>query len=269
MRAYRWIGLALALAGAAGPGSGQQPDGVARGASVRLGFPSRPGVCGTGDGILLREPDGSTTFLSGRATHETWRRWRDTDPPCRVGDVVVTAVRSGGSWSSVALSIDDYGALPPEPDVDDRGYLTGPAAAELLLGEVPRAGVREARALILAASLARDAVIWPALVALARDRKLEAGVRKSALHALGRRAAREAASELGAVIRDPTEDDEIRAAAVFALSRLPADQAVPRLIEVVRTIDDARVRSRALFWLADFEDPRAVDLFESILAGPG
>lgn len=268
MRVYRWIGLALALAGAAASGSGQEPEGGPAGESVRLGFPARPGVCGTGDGILIREGDGSTTFLSGRVDHESGRRWRDGDPPCRVGDVVVTAVRSSdGSWAAARLSIDDYATLAVEPGAEDRGYMTGQAAADLLLGEVRGADGRTARTLILAASLARDAMVWPELAKLARDRTLGSAVRGSALHGLGRRAAREAVATLDSVLSDPTEADEIRAAAVFALSQLPPDQAVPRLIEVVRTIDDARVRSRALFWLADFDDPRAVELFESILAG--
>ncbi|HUE77806.1 MAG TPA: HEAT repeat domain-containing protein, partial [Gemmatimonadota bacterium] len=63
-----------------------------------------------------------------------------------------------------------------------------------------------------------------------------------------------------------TEDDEIRDAAVFGLSQLPRDQAVELLIDVVRTVPDARVRSRALFWLAEFDDPRAIALFEEILS---
>ena len=268
MRVYRWIGLALALAGAATSATGQELAPGDAG-SVRVAFPARPGVCGTGDAILIREPDGSTTYLSGHASHQTWRRWREEDPPCRVGDVVVTAVRRpAGGWTDVALSIDDAAALPPGPD-QDLGYADGQAAADVLLGEVRRAAVPSARSLLVAASLARDAVIWSALAELARDRSLAPEVRKSALHWLGRRAAREAASELGSVVRDPTEADEIREAAVFGLSQLPADRAVPLLIEVVRTLDDARVRSRALFWLAGFDDPRAVDLFESILAAPG
>jgi len=52
---------------------------------------------------------------------------------------------------------------------------------------------------------------------------------------------------------------------VFALSRLPRDQAVPELLDVARTHRDPQVRSRALFWLGETGDPRALDLFEEVL----
>ncbi|MFO7893095.1 MAG: HEAT repeat domain-containing protein [Longimicrobiales bacterium] len=279
--AYRWIGAALALAGAAltlaGAGTtaeGQSLERIARDADapVRLGYPAAHNVCGTGDGILIRDPDGSIVFTTGRTSVSDWRRWREGDPSCETGDVVVRMWPEGDGWTDVRVAVGEPAcdrAAPAARVMHDLGYVTGQAAADFLLNAARASGSRAARDLILAAAIAGDAEIWPELLDMARDRSLASRTRKSALHWLGRCAAREAVAGLGGMVRDRTEDDEIREAAVFGLSQLPDDQAVPMLIDIVRTMDDARVINRALFWLAEFDDPRAVAVFEEILAGPG
>ena len=49
---------------------------------------------------------------------------------------------------------------------------------------------------------------------------------------------------------------------VVALSQRPRDQAVPALISVARTNRDPEIRKKALFWLGQSNDPRALNLFE-------
>jgi HEAT repeat protein len=53
--------------------------------------------------------------------------------------------------------------------------------------------------------------------------------------------------------------------AVFAITQLPAERSVPLLIDLVKTHKNRKVRERALFWLAQSGDDRAIDLIESIL----
>jgi hypothetical protein len=271
MVGLRRIGAALALAGAASiltggtPAAGQDLEAAARGAegSVQLSYPAADNVCGAGDGVLIQEPDGSTMFVSGRATSRDWRRWREGRLPCETGDVTVRMRRDSGGWADVRLAV---GAPASDADgVRDLGYVTGQAAADFLLAAARASDSRSSHDLVLAAAIAGDAEIWPELLDMARDRALNTRTRQAALHWLGRRAAREAVAGLGGIVRDRTEDDEIRETAVFALSQLPDDQAIPLLIEVVRTMDEPRVVNRALFWLAEFDDPRAVGLFEEIL----
>jgi len=60
-------------------------------------------------------------------------------------------------------------------------------------------------------------------------------------------------------------DREIREQAVFALSQRPKDEGVPALIRVARTNKDPEIRKRALFWLGQSGDPRALALFEELL----
>lgn len=255
--------LLAALTVTAGPAVAQDLPQLVRDApddAITLAFPARAGVCGAGDAILIREPDGSSMFLSGGATNRDWRSWRDGAPPCDVGDVLVSARRAGRELVDVRVRV---GAPAGTSAVLAR--VSGQAAADYLLEIADRADAADARSLILAAALAGDAVRWPGLLRLAKDRALPTRTRKAALHWVGREAAAEVAGELGGVVRDRTESDEIREAAVFALTQLPDDLAVPLLIDVVRAVPEARIRGRALFWLAEFDDPRAIALFEEIL----
>lgn len=52
---------------------------------------------------------------------------------------------------------------------------------------------------------------------------------------------------------------------MFALSQRPRDEGVPALIAVAKTNKDPEIRRKALFWLGQSQDPRAIDLFEQLL----
>lgn len=90
-------------------------------------------------------------------------------------------------------------------------------------------------------------------------------VRGQALFWLGQKASRRSADILvSAVENDP--EAEVKEKAVFALSQLPRDEGVPLLVHQARTNKDPRVRQKAMFWLGQSGDPRALRLFEEILA---
>ncbi len=57
----------------------------------------------------------------------------------------------------------------------------------------------------------------------------------------------------------------MREQAVFALSQRPADEGVPALIRIAKANPHPELRKKALFWLGQSEDPRALTLFEEIL----
>ncbi|MGH9629309.1 MAG: HEAT repeat domain-containing protein, partial [Bryobacteraceae bacterium] len=87
--------------------------------------------------------------------------------------------------------------------------------------------------------------------------------RGQALFWLSQRAGRKAASEIrNAIENDP--DVKVKERAVFALSQLK-DEGVPLLIEVARTNRSREVRKKAMFWLGQSKDPRALDFFEEVL----
>src|SRR5437879_5744517 len=67
------------------------------------------------------------------------------------------------------------------------------------------------------------------------------------------------------LLDDTTVALEVKESAVFALSQQPRDAGVPALIRVARTHPSPGVRKKALFWLGQSDDPRALALFEEIL----
>lgn len=90
-------------------------------------------------------------------------------------------------------------------------------------------------------------------------------LREKAVFWLGQAAGREVTGELRGLVEDDGIDTEVREQAVFALSQRPRDEGVPALIEIARNSRSAELRKKALFWLGQSGDPRALDLFEEIL----
>ncbi len=79
-------------------------------------------------------------------------------------------------------------------------------------------------------------------------------------------AAGEAATKgLDELATDNSVDRDVREQAGFALSQRPKAEGVPALIRVARTNRDPEIRRKAMFWLGQSNDPRAIALFEEIL----
>jgi len=76
-----------------------------------------------------------------------------------------------------------------------------------------------------------------------------------------------AAGDLEDLTADERIDLDVREAAVFALSEIDGDAGFDALMRIARGEGDPRIREKAFFWLADSGDPRALALFEEILAG--
>ncbi len=257
-------GLTFALPAAAQEPRGGEGKGLAerveavRDGRVGFDFAAREGVCGcrncrfgAGCGPCIDE-----RHLSGEG------EWRGA---CASGPVLVSitlrdgrvaSLRSyvGGSWVSGALV--DLGSVDPI------------AAADYLLSLAERPGtaaVEAAEDALFPATLAAGATAWPRLLAIARDRGLDEEVRESAVFWVGQAAGDAAVAELEAFVGEEPNDLEVREQAVFALSELPAAQAIPALMRVARTNPHPELRRAALFWLAESDDPRALELFEEIL----
>jgi hypothetical protein len=90
-------------------------------------------------------------------------------------------------------------------------------------------------------------------------------LRSKAVFWLGERASAAIVGKVGDIARAMNADRMTREEEIFKISRRPRDQAVPSLIEIARTDPDPALRERAVFWLGQLGDPRAVDLFESII----
>jgi hypothetical protein len=219
-----------------------------RDANLRFSFAARPGVCGNGEkNITILDNDDDEEWVSNCERGPVGVSLR-----IRSGRVIHASTYVGGHWRSPAPGTTDLGTLPARD------------AAEALLGLVEHAE-DDAENLMLAATLADSATVWPTLIQLARNPRLPTETRRQAVFWLGQAAGAAATRGLDSIARDPTGDLEVRKHAIFALSQRPSDEGVPALINIARTNRHAELRKTALFWLGQTEDPRAIALFEEIL----
>jgi len=249
---------------AAGAQSGQSiadrvhsaPDGT-----VRFTFPARPDVCGSGNSVYVGNY-GSRNTSGQRSTADV--EW-DADcgrGPVRivldVHDHTVTGLRSyvGGRWRAVN-GVTDLGDVAPQ------------AAAAYLVSLARQSSVSVGKKAIFPATLGDSVVIWPQLMQLARDASVPSETRRDAVFWLGQMAGETVTANLSQLVAEDTVDRAVRESAVFALSQQPHGEGIPALIRVAQTNRDPSVRKKALFWLGQSNDPRALALFENILAGPG
>jgi hypothetical protein len=237
---------ALAFAGAATAQTIDRRVASAPDGTVRFSFAARPGVCGNGHNVNIQD-----------SRNPDWESDCDNGPVRTVLTVSggkVSRVRSyvGGRWRAGGTGVTDLGTV------------AAPEAANYLLDLASRVpgGSNEA---VFAATLADSAMIWPALVRLAKNGSVPKETRRSAVFWLGQAAGTAATASLDSLVGDSQGDRQIREAAVFALSQRPKDEGVPALIRVAQTNRDPDIRRKAMFWLGQSDDPRALALFESIL----
>jgi len=215
--------------------------------TLRLSFAARPGVCGNGGhSITIVDDDERGEWESDCAPGPV-----RVSLHVRGGRVQDAHAYVGGRWRA-AGGATDLGAVPARQ-----------AAADLLgLAEQSRTGADE---LITAATLADSAVVWPALLRIARRLDLPLDTRQKAVFWLGQAAGEAATRGLDSLAGDKDGEIEVRKQAVFALSQRPADEGVPVLIRIARSSPYPELRKTALFWLGQSEDPRALTLFEEML----
>ena len=254
----RTIRISLALM-AAIPGVATAQSLASRVAAVKSGavvfhYAPRPGVCG----------DGESFVRIGRSYHGTYSRYTKS-APCDYGPVQVKLTLDNGAVGYVETRV---GRLRME-DARDLGAVSSKEAATYLLGVAKAAGRSSASNAIMGAVIADSAVVWPALIEIARDRDSHSRAsRDDALFWLSQFAASALNGRPNDLFADDENDDDkddIKSQAVFVLSQLPDHGGFDELVNVARTNKDPRVRGKAIFWLGQGNDPRAIDLFEQIL----
>lgn len=237
-------------------------DRVARVANgtVRMSYAVRPGVCGSGNSIHHGNDRGRTTW-----NYNKWNTSHDLewDSTCSPGPARVVIDRSQGETTDIRFYVG--GRWRAAADVTDLGMVSARDAASYLVSVAERDRGRIGSKAILPATVADSANIWPALIRVARNPDVPRDTRSQSVFWLGQAAGDVATAELNALVGDGGVDREIREQAVFALSQRPKDEGVPALIRVARTNKDPEIRRKALFWLGQSGDRRAIDLFEELL----
>lgn len=228
--------------------------GAVRDGIVRMSYTARPGVCGNGSSWISTRPGEHIGSFNGRE----WESECDSGPvrvSLSLEDGEVRAIRTyvGGRWRSGQASGTDIGMVPATE------------AAEYLMSLVKRGNGRASRDAILPATLADSTVVWPSLLAVAKDSTRPRDTRRQAIFWLGQMAGDNASGMLDSVASDESGERDIREQAVFALSQRPRDEGVPALIRIAKTTHDREIRKKALFWLGQSNDTRALSLFEELL----
>ena len=261
--------LAIAWTLVAAPVAGQDvgarvaaaPDGI-----VRLSFAARPGLCGNGRTMIAGECDGGrcgrhTIIFDGGCADDEIEY--DCEPgPVRVsltvrrGEVQALRTYVGGRWVRPAGTVTDLGTVSPR------------RATDFLLELARVADGRVGEDAILPATLADSVTVWPALLRLARDERVTRRTRRQAVFWVGQAAGDAATRGLTDLVGDAGVERDVKEQAVFALSQQPRDAGVPALIRIARSHPDPALRRRAIFWLGQSGDPRALALFEELLTGP-
>jgi hypothetical protein len=243
------VAATLAVAAAAQTGALAARVAAAPDGSVRLAFAARPDVCGNGR---------SHTFYSSSDDVQ----WKDD---CEHGPVRVVITIHGHTPTEIRTHVGgEWRPIPTDRVVTDLGTVSAPDAANYLLSLAEQLPASPGSDAILPATLADSVKPWPRLVTLARNNTRPERTRTQAVFWLGQ-AASDVSATLDSLANDETDDEKIREQAVFALSQRPHEEGVPSLIQIARTSPDAQLRRKALFWLGQSGDPRAIDLFAELL----
>lgn len=235
------------------------PDG-----DVRFSFTSRPDVKGDGYTIIQWSCDRGhcRQQVNGNYSDGDGDDWRS---PCDTGPVRVTLRRRDGRTTGLRVAV---GGRAPVASGTDLGRVSAPEAVRFLLALAARADGDQGGHAIFAATLADSAVVWPDLLRLARNEAVPVQTRRSAVFWVSQAAETAATRGLDSLIDEDSADREVREQAVFALSQRPHDESIPVLIRVAKSNRDPEIRKRAIFWLGQSDDPRALALFEDLLTRP-
>jgi len=257
-----WVALLLAT-----PALGAQtlerrvanaPDGT-----IRFSYAPKPGVYGNGRNRI------SWDCRDGDCRHNQTNDYDDRDDwgaPCDSGPVRVALSKRDGKVADLRVYVG--GEWRTSTTATDLGMIGTKDATTYLLGLAARDESRASEKAIFAAILADSVTVWPDLLKIAKNDDVSRKVRRSAVFWLGQAAGDAATRGLTELVDDKNADREVREAAVFALSQRPHDEGVPALITIAKKNPDPELRRKAIFWLGQSQDPRALALFEELLTRP-
>lgn len=225
---------------------------------VRMTFPIRPDVCGYGQTIWRNGSRNQTNWGDRRSQRDV-----EYDVDCDSGPGRVVITRLDGETVDIRFYVG--GRWRASSTATDLGSLGARAAADFLISLAANNDGKVGRESIFPLTLVDSVTVWPALMRIARDENRPRSTREGAVFWLGQLAESAATAGLDSLMSENTLDREVREQAVFALSNRPNKEGIPALIRVVRTSRDPELRKKALFWLANSRDPRALDLIEELL----
>lgn len=220
-----------------------------RDGSVHLSFATRPDVCGYGDEGF--------SVMRGPGNAEGWR-----GRPCIHGPMQMELVRSDGETIGVRMCI---GCRPRESS--GNAVMIGdvpPAEAARYLVSAARTLSHHSAGQAMAAATVADGVdVSPELTALVKDESVSTDTRKDALFWLGQ--SDPSTRDLDRLY-DQVASTALHEQFAFVLSQRHDDgAAIDKLIDIAQHDGSVDVRKKAMFWLGQSHDPKAVKFFRDIL----
>jgi len=248
MRPVAWlVASAIATSQLAGQSLASRIDAV-RDGRVLMTFAARPGVCGDGRGSVWIQSS-RMMFSSGG------RQFECIPGPVRVAigraDKQSVSVRKwvGGRWSAAGSDVDLGDVSPSE-------------AAHYLIDLAHTLGGSSADDAVSAAAFADASDLSSDLSRLVRDDNASLETRKQALFWLGQ-------SDFSTAdlvrMREALTPFALREHYTFVLAQRHEDAAIDGLIDVARHDPDSEIRKRAMFWLGQTKEPRAIKFLQGIL----
>lgn len=263
IRALAALGAALLVGSAAAAQGISHRVSAAPDGKVRITFASRPGVCGNGSNNISMDCDDGDC-----GNHNMYSRDdRDVDVttcPCEEGPVRLVLRVSGGKVTRIRAYVGGEWK-PAEAGTTDLGVVADKDAVAYLLDLARTSSSHIGEEAIFPATLADSVTVWPDLFKIARSDEVPTQTRKSAVFWIGQAAGETVTRGLDSLAQGSDVDREVRESAVFALSQQRNDVGVPALISIARTNKDPDIRKKAIFWLGQSNDPRALALFEELL----
>jgi hypothetical protein len=241
------VGMALAAASlAAAPLLGQSIASrvnAVRDGTVQLVFPSRPEVCGDGRG--------STMTIDNGGYRSNFN--------CIHGPITVTLGRADNQTVSVRSCV----ACRSRSDATTTIEASADEAARYLLELGRTLGGSSSDNAISAAAFSDAQNLSPDLAQLVRDGDATMSARRQALFWLGQGdfPTREIVN-LDSQLQTPALRDQY----VFVLSQRHDDPALDKLIDIARHDPSIDVRKKAMFWLGQSHEPKALRFFKEILS---
>lgn len=257
--------LLLLVAGSAAAQTLEQrvaraPDGI-----IRFSFAARPGVYGNGRNMISWDCRDGKNCRNNQVDgyHDGDRD--DWGNPCDSGPVRIALTKRGSTITELRAYV---GGQWRSTNATDLGIVGTRDAANYLLSLARADNSPAAKKAIFPAMLADSVTLWPDLLRIAKDANVSRKVRSGAVFWLGQAAGDAATKGLTDLVDDGAADREVRETAVFALSQRPKDEGVPALIRIAKQNPDPELRRKAIFWLGQSDDPRALSLFEELLTRP-
>jgi hypothetical protein len=232
--------------------------------TVAFEFTTRRAVCGNGMSITISDDTSAGwTTRSRRSGIHIGRSMSGERTICEEGPARVTLSQSGGKVSDVRVTV---GGREERADTE-LGTIGAPEAARYLLQIAPALSGRSADNAVMGAAVADSTNLWRRMLEIARDNGASEASRKSSLFWVSQEASSVATAGLSSVALDEDADAPVRNDALFFLAQRKGGEGIPALIRVVRESKSAKLRKDAIWHLSQSRDPRAIELFEQLLAG--